>query len=138
VIQDTFDLAVQAQPVVVVTATLLLEVPAPTFTVVGETEKVHAAAAWVTVTVRPATVNVPVRCDEPVLAATVNVTVPLPVPLLPAVTVIHEAFDAALHVHPEVALTFTLFVEVPAATLIVLLGETLYVQAVPSCVMVYV
>jgi len=33
----------------------------------------------------------------PELAATANDTVPLPVPDPPLVTVIHDAFDAALH-----------------------------------------
>ena len=41
-------------------------------------------------------VNVPLRA-APVLAAIANATEPGPVPLAPDVTVIHEAFEAAVH-----------------------------------------
>jgi len=34
-------------------------------------------------------------------------TVPLPLPLLPPVTVIHDLFDAALHEQPALELTLT-------------------------------
>jgi hypothetical protein len=47
-----------------------------------------AAPAWVTVTVLPATVSVPLRPTDEVLAATEKVTLPFPVPLAPAVIVI--------------------------------------------------
>jgi hypothetical protein len=40
--------------------------------------------------------SVPVRC-APVFAATLNATVPLPVPLAPEVMVIHEALLVAVH-----------------------------------------
>ena len=49
----------------------------------------------------------------PVLAATLNETDPFPVPLAPAVMVIHEALLAAVHVHPLPAVTLT----VPALAL---------------------
>ena len=45
-------------------------------------------AACVTVTLLPAIITLAVRAP-PVLAATLNVTVPLPVPLAPEVIVIH-------------------------------------------------
>ena len=63
-------------------------------------EYVHGAgaAACDTVNVLPATVIVPLRAP-PELAATLNDTVPLPVPELPPDTVTHEAFDAAVHPH---------------------------------------
>jgi hypothetical protein len=68
---------------------------------VGAIEKVHAgggvgAAACDTVNVLPAAVIVPLRA-APEFAATVNDTVPFPVPDAPLETVIHAAFDAALH-----------------------------------------
>ena len=52
----------------------------------------HAAGApaWVTVTVCPATVSVPVRSEVPVFAATTNVIVPFPVPPAPAPMVSQE------------------------------------------------
>ena len=60
----------------------------------------HAAAAWLTVYVWPAMVAVPVRGVVTVLAATVRATVPLPLPLAPLVTVIHDAVLAAVHAQP--------------------------------------
>ncbi len=45
---------------------------------------------------------------EPILAATEKATVPLPVPLPPAVTVIHEALLTAVQVQPTPAETLTL------------------------------
>jgi hypothetical protein len=51
----------------------------------------------VTVNVSPAIVNVPVRSEPVVFSATVNFTVPLPVPLLPLVTVIQLALLTAVH-----------------------------------------
>ena len=56
--------------------------------------------AWVTVTVCPATVSVPVRWVVAVLAATVKLTPPLPDPLAPAVMVIQLALVAAVHEQP--------------------------------------
>ena len=56
------------------------------------------AAACETVNVLPATLIVPLRA-APVLAATLNDTVPLPVPELPPDTVTHAAFEPAVHAH---------------------------------------
>jgi hypothetical protein len=62
--------AVQPHPVVVVTVTVV-EPPALVGDVlVGDTVKVHGAAACVTVNVRPATVSVPARENVNTLAAT--------------------------------------------------------------------
>jgi hypothetical protein len=55
------------------------------------------AAAWFTVNDWPAIVRVPLRA-APLLAATVNPTEPLPVPVAPDVIVIHSAFVVAVHV----------------------------------------
>ena len=54
-------------------------------------------AAWVTVNVCPAIVNVPVRA-LPLFEATVNPTDPLPVPVAPDVTVIHDTALVAVQV----------------------------------------
>src|SRR6187200_1590935 len=59
-----------------------------------------------TVTVRPATLMVPVR-DGPVAAAAVKVMVPAPSPLTPEVMVIHGALLVAVHEQPAAAVTPT-------------------------------
>jgi hypothetical protein len=66
-------------------------------------------ASSVTVTVRPATVSVPVRAI--VVAATVRVTAPVPDPLAPAVTVIQLALLTAVHAQlvPEVTESVKVF-----------------------------
>jgi hypothetical protein len=67
----------------------------------------HAVfAACVTVNVLPATVIVPTRCDELVLAATVNVTRALPVPLVAELNVSHDALLCAVQLHPGAAVIF--------------------------------
>jgi hypothetical protein len=58
----------------------------------------------VIVTVVPATVNVPVRL-APVLAATVKDTVPLAVPVDPAVIVMKAALLTDVHAHEVAAVT---------------------------------
>ena len=63
-------------------------------------------AACVTVKARPAMVSEPVR-DPPELTATVNATEPLPTPLDPDVTVIHDAPLLAVHGHPVCVETAT-------------------------------
>jgi hypothetical protein len=75
----------------------------------------------VTVNVWPAIVTVPVRCAAAEFAAMVMLTVPLPVPLAPPVTVIHAALLAAVHAQLEVELTLTL-VDSPAAMEVLLAG----------------
>ena len=59
-----------------------------------------------TVKVDPAIVSVPVRAP-PVLASTVYLTVPLPVPLLPLVMVIQFAPVVAVHGQPDGVVTVT-------------------------------
>jgi hypothetical protein len=80
---------------------------APTDTVVGETANAHAAAACVTVTVRPATASVPVR-SGPVLLEALKETDPSPEPFAPDVTVSHDELLVAVHVHPVSAVTVIL------------------------------
>ena len=84
----------------------------------------HAgAAAWLMVTVVPAIVIVPVRAVKATFAVTEYVTVPLPVPVLPLVTVMNESLLAADHEQPVCVVTVSL--PVPAALLkLLLVGET--------------
>jgi len=75
----------------------------------GEIENVQAAAgaACDTVNVCPPIVRVPVRA-APVLGATLNVTMPFPVPEAPFVIVSQEAFALAVQVHvPDEAVAVT-------------------------------
>ena len=58
-------------------------------------------------TVWPATVNVPVRAVPVVLAATLNVTEPMPDPLAPAVTLIQEVVVVAVQEQAVPAMTLT-------------------------------
>ena len=60
-------------------------------------------------------VSVPERA-APVFAATENATDPLPLPEAPEDTVIHDAFDAAVHAQPFDVVTFTEPLPPPAAT----------------------
>ena len=57
------------------------------------------AACWVTVNARPPMLRLPVR-PAPALAATVNVTVPGPLPLAGDGEVIQDAWLVAVHAHP--------------------------------------
>jgi hypothetical protein len=67
------------------------------------------------VTVWFAIVNVPPRA-APVFAAALIDTLPLPVPLAPAVIESHDALLVAVHVHPAAAVTVTGPVAPPPAT----------------------
>lgn len=61
---------------------------------------------WVTVKICPAIVIVPFRAG-PVVAAAVNWTSPLPLPLAPDVIVSHGTWLAAVQMHPGPAVTAT-------------------------------
>ena len=63
----------------------------------------------------PAIVRVPVLLADDVFAATEKVTVPLPAPLAPAVTVIQETLLTPVHAHPVPAVTVTVPVAPAAA-----------------------
>jgi hypothetical protein len=56
-------------------------------------------AAWFTVNVCPAIVRLPLRAP-PLLAATLNVAVPGPLPLAGEVNVTQDAWLVAVHAHP--------------------------------------
>jgi hypothetical protein len=86
----------------------------------------------VTVNVLPAMVIVPVLWVVDVLAETEYVTVPLPVPLVPEVMVIHDALLAAVQVQlPDEAVTLTLPVP-PDELNNWLVGLIVKVQVIPS------
>lgn len=63
------------------------------------------AAGCVSVTVRPAIVAVALRDVVLVLAATENVTDPLPLPAAPVVMLTHAEASDAVQVHPVGAVT---------------------------------
>ena len=65
----------------------------------------YGAAACDTMNGTPAAVNEPILA-APVFAATVNSTVPFPLPENPLVSVIHETFDTDVHAHPGVVVRF--------------------------------
>jgi hypothetical protein len=109
--------AVHVHPLSAATATTVDSPDAGDECVVGEMEYVHGGAtpACVTLNVCPAIVTEPVRCDVDVLAATVTVTSPSPVPLAPFVIVSQLVPLAAVQSHPLPAVTATV-VDSPAAT----------------------
>lgn len=120
-------LAVQLHPACAVTVTVSVPPAAAALRLVGDTAYAHAWPAWVTVTVWPAIVKVPVREDVPALAAAAIDTVPPPLPLAPAVTLSQLALDIVVHVHPVPAVTLSLPVHA-AAVSDQLSGLTAYVQ----------
>jgi hypothetical protein len=63
-----------------------------------------------------------------VFAATVNLTVPFPVPLAPLVTVIQLALLTAVQAHPDCVVTDTDWVPLDLSN-VWLIGEIVYVQA---------
>jgi hypothetical protein len=98
---------------------------------------VHPAANCVTVKVAPAIVSVPVRLEATVLAATSNVTEPLPDPVAPPVRVIHAALLAAVHAQPVAAVTLAPPLP-PAAAKDCVVGEIDGEQVAAACVTVKV
>lgn len=98
-------LADHAQPAPVTTLNVPVLLPTGAGRDAGFSASVHPCPC-VTVNVRPAIVIVPDR-DGPVVAATLNCTVPLPEPLLPCVTVIHGTLLVAVHAQPPGAVTAT-------------------------------
>ena len=108
--------AVQAQPAPLVTAIVPEPPAAAKDWLAGEILNAQLAPACVTVNVLPATVNVPVRGVDAVVAAAVKLTDPLPVPLAPALMVSHATLLVADHPHPAPAVTPTVPLPPAAAT----------------------
>ena len=120
--------AVHAHPLATVTA--VVDDPPADVSVreVGDTPKVQAEPVCVTVTVWPATVRVPIRCEGDVFAVALKVTVPLPEPLAPPLMVSHAALLVAVQAQPLAAVTAVL--DDPAAAVSVRdVGETPNVHA---------
>jgi hypothetical protein len=103
--------AVHGHPAATVTVLLPVLATSGNDWLVGDTNGEHEFPAWLTVKVAPPMVSVPARL-EPVLAATANVTEPLPDPDAPPVMEIHDALLDALQPHPVAAVT--VLVPVPA------------------------
>ena len=120
-----------AQVLPVVTATATLSPPAGDVRLVGAIVNVHGAPAWVTLNVWPAIVTDPVRCAVPVFAATVTLTLPLPV--LPDPTVNHAALLVVLHAHVLPVVTATATLSPPAGD-VRLVGAIVNVHGAPACV----
>jgi hypothetical protein len=98
--------AVHAHEAGAVTATVLAPPSTTTCLLVGAMAYVQAtaAAAWLTKKVWPAMVMVLVRA-APLLAATLKLTAPLPLPAAPLVTVIQGALLTAVQAQPVPAVT---------------------------------
>ena len=79
-----------------------------------------APAAWLTATDCPATFRVPLREVPVVLAATLNVTEPMPDPLAPAVTVIQDVAVVAVQEQdvPDVTLSVRLLASASTSKLV--------------------
>jgi hypothetical protein len=107
VIHGTEEVAVQAQPVPVLTFRTLNAEVAETVTLVVERMTLHNGAACVTEKTRPPIVSVPVRAAFDVLASIAYWTVPFPEPLPPLVTVSHEAELVAVQEQAPAAVTVT-------------------------------
>jgi hypothetical protein len=89
----------------------------------------------VTVKVCPPIVNVPVRLFALVFAATLYVTVPLPVVDAPAVIVSHAAFDVAVQAKSvALAATATVFPVAPEAGAVSVAGVSVTLPVTPLCV----
>jgi len=108
---------VHEQPAGAVTAVEPVPPPKATAWLVGESAYVHPMPGCVTVKGCPAIVNVPLRCDVLALAAALNPTAPLPLPLAPLVTVNHDVLLLTpVHAHPAGAVTAVDPVPPPVAT----------------------
>jgi hypothetical protein len=113
-IQEALLAAVQVHPDDVVTPTDAAPPSGGADCDVCDSEYEHPLA-WLIVTVRPATVAVPLRAPPP-FAAIVSWTVPSPVPPAPDGTLIQDTLAAAVHRHPPDVSTETVTVPPPAAT----------------------
>jgi hypothetical protein len=94
--------------------------------------KVHGgggAAAWMTVNVFPAAAIVAVRALVPLLAETVNATVPLPVPDCPLVILIHATLVVAVQAQVPADAVTVIEPEAPASVTSCDDGEMENVQA---------
>jgi hypothetical protein len=129
--------AVQLHPVAAVTVIVPDPADDGRFAEDGDIVGKHVAAAWFTVRVLPPIETVPVRAVATVFAETVYESVPLPVPVAPAVTVIHALLLVAVQPQPDAAPTVTM-PDVPAGVIETTAGVTAETQLTPACVTVKV
>lgn len=108
--------AVHEHPAGAETLVVLDSPAAAAIRLVGDSVNVQPTPACVTVNGCPAIVIVPLRGVVAVFAEMLYPTVPLPEPLDPLETAIHEALLAAVHAQPVPAVTVTLPVVAVAAT----------------------
>ena len=136
VIQLSFAVAAQAHEPPADTATLPLPPVAASACVLGLMEYAQLCAPCVRVTVCPAIEAVPLL-EPPLVGSTLRTTVPLPVPLAPDATAIQAASLVAVQPHAGPVVTDTLTLP-PVAATVWLSGDTPYVHASPSWLMVNV
>lgn len=123
------DVTSHAHPVGAATLTLTVPPSGGAVAFAGDTLYEQPASASCTiVTGVPAIVTVPVRGLVAPFGATAIVAVPLPVPVLPAVTVSQSLPGSALQPQPVPAVTETVTLP-PAAGTFVVVGVTAYEQA---------
>jgi hypothetical protein len=124
-----------------ITAMVPLPPLSPILSDVGEIVKVQGggAACCDTVKLCPPTEMVPVRAAA-VFVATVKLTVPLPVPVAGCPTVIHGAFDVAVHAHVGADAVTPNDPAPPASVMVWLAGEIVNVHGAgaAACVTVKV
>jgi hypothetical protein len=137
VIHASLLVAVQAHPVAAVTVTVPDEPAATALADAGAIVGAHGAPAWVTVKVLPPTVTVPVRGLVVGFAVTLYVADPLPLPVAPALIVIHAALLVAVHAQPVAAVTVMVPVPDDAATFAEA-GAIVGAHGAPACVTVKV
>jgi hypothetical protein len=99
----------------------------------GEMVSVHGTPACDALKVFPAIVTVVLRAVPALLAVALSVTVPLPDPLAPAVTISHDALLVALQPQPDGAVTATLIAS-PSVAKAFAPGEIVSLQLMPACV----
>jgi hypothetical protein len=116
VIQAALLAAVHAHPPGAATETVLVVALSGADTLDGEIVVVHGTPCWVTVSVWPAIVTVPVRDPAAVFAPIDSETVPFPLPDPPLETVIHGAELTAVHAQPPFAVTVTVPLDAGAST----------------------
>ena len=107
---------VQVAPLVWVTVKVRVPPLAATVTLPGLTLNAHGTTgeSCDTLTVRPATVSVPDRCEVPECSAMPTVTEPAPVPELPLVTVRNGVLLTAVQLQVPPAVWVTVSVRVVA------------------------
>jgi hypothetical protein len=135
VIHGVVVVAVHGQDVPETTLNVRLVAIASTAKLLTDTVPMQPVAACVTVTVWPATVNVPVRGLPVAFCAMENETAPMPEPVAPDVIVSHEVVVVAVHEQEVPAMTLSVRLLAVASTA-KLVTDTVPVQPTVPCVTV--